>query len=68
MLVLLILCNSFVLKVTLDSGFRVRIMALRLEKSLHFDGIIIAYKIRIMENQTGINMWGYIVEIIKRKT
>ncbi len=43
-------------------------MALRLEKSLHFDGIIIAYKIRIMENQTGINMWGYIVEIIKRKT
>ena len=43
-------------------------MTLRLEKSLYLDGLIIAYKIRIMENQTGINMWGHIVEIIERKT
>ena len=42
-------------------------MTLRLEKSLYLDGLIIAYKIRIMENQTDINIFGYIVEITKRK-
>ena len=42
-------------------------MTLRLEKSLYLDGLIIAYKIRIMENQTDINILGYIVEITKRK-